>query len=42
MRMQGLSEEDAHKLIHRKSMDSCKTMKEIAETIILIGDIQKK
>ncbi len=39
MRRQGLGEEDAHKLIHKKSMDSCRTMKEISESIILIGDL---
>lgn len=42
MRMQGLSEEAAHKLVHKKSMDSCKTMKEIAESIILMDDLQRK
>ena len=42
MRMQNLSEEAAHKLIHKKSMDSCKTMKDVAESIILMDDLQKK
>lgn len=42
MRLQGFSEEAAHKLIHKKSMDSCKTMKEIAESIILMDDLQKR
>jgi GAF domain-containing protein len=42
MRLQNLSEEAAHKLIHKKSMNSCKTMKEIAESIILMDDFQKK
>lgn len=41
MRLQGLSEEAAHRLIHKKSMDSCKSMKEIAESIILMGEFQK-
>jgi len=41
MKMSNLSEEAAHKLIHKKSMDSCKTMKEIAESIILMDDLQK-
>ncbi len=42
MRMQNLSEEAAHRLIHKKSMDSCKSMKEIAESIILMDDLHKK
>lgn len=42
MRMQNLGEEAAHRLIHKKSMDSCKSMKEIAESIILMDDFQKK
>ena len=42
MRMQGLSEEAAHKLIHKKSMDSCKTMKDVAESIMLMDEFQKK
>jgi len=42
MRMQGLSEEAAHKLIHKKSMDSCKTMKDVAESIMLMDELQKK
>ncbi len=40
MKMQHLSEDAAHKLIHRKSMDTCKSMKEIAESILLMADIQ--
>ena len=40
MKMQGLSEDAAYKLIHRKSMDRCKTMKEIAESILLVADMQ--
>ena len=42
MRMQGLAEEEAHKVIHKKSMNSCKTMKEIAESIVLMDELQKK
>lgn len=42
MRMQGLGEEAAHKLIHKKSMDSCKTMKDVAESIMLMDEFQKK
>ncbi len=41
MKMQNLSEEAAHRVIHKKSMDSCKSMKEIAESILLLADIQK-
>jgi len=29
-------------LIHKKSMDSCKTMKEIAESIILMDELQSE
>jgi len=39
MRMKGLDEDVAHKLIHKKSMDSCKSMKEIAESIILMDEL---
>ncbi|MCA9393495.1 MAG: GAF domain-containing protein [Candidatus Omnitrophica bacterium] len=38
MRMNNLSEEAAHRLIHKKAMDSCKTMKDIAESIILMEE----
>ncbi len=41
MNMSNLNEAAAHKLIHKKSMDSCKSMKEIAESIILMDDLQK-
>ena len=41
MRMNSLSEEAAHRLIHKKSMDSCRSMKEIAESIILMDEIRK-
>ena len=41
MRMNNLSEEAAHRLIHKKSMDSCRSMKEIAESIILMDEIRK-
>lgn len=40
MKMQNLSEEEAHRVIHKKSMDTCKSMKEIAESILLLADIQ--
>ncbi|HQP10223.1 MAG TPA: GAF and ANTAR domain-containing protein [Candidatus Omnitrophota bacterium] len=42
MRLSGLSEEEAHKMIHKKSMDSCRSMKEIAESILLMDEFQKK
>ena len=41
MKMNGLSEETAYKMIHRKSMDSCRSMKDIAESILLMVDFQK-
>jgi signal transduction protein with GAF and PtsI domain len=41
MRLSKLSEEEAYRLIHKKSMDSCRSMKEIAESIILIDELQK-
>lgn len=40
MQMRNLSESAAHRLIHRKAMDSCKSMKEIAESIILMEELQ--
>jgi len=40
MEMNGLSEKAAHRLIHKKSMDSCKSMKEIAESIILMEEFK--
>ncbi len=41
MKLSNLGEDAAHKLIHKKSMDTCKSMKEIAESIILMDDLQK-
>ena len=41
MRMNNLSEEAAYKLIHKKSMDSCRSMKDIAESIILMDELRK-
>lgn len=41
MRMNNLSEDSAYKLIHKKSMDSCRSMKDIAESIILMDEFQK-
>lgn len=42
MRELGVSEDEAYKKIHKKSMDIRKTMREIAEAIILTSDIKKK
>lgn len=39
MRRKELTEDAAHKLIHKKAMDSCKSMKEIAESIILMDEL---
>lgn len=41
MRMNNLSEEAAYRMIHKKSMDSCKSMKDIAESIILMDELRK-
>lgn len=41
MKMNSLSEEAAYRLIHKKSMDTCKSMKEISESIILMAELQK-
>lgn len=41
MKMHQLNENDAYRMIHKKSMDSCKSMKTIAESIILMDDFQK-
>jgi signal transduction protein with GAF and PtsI domain len=42
MKELGASEDDAYKKIHRKSMDLRKSMREIAEAIILTSDLKKK
>ncbi|OGX10006.1 MAG: hypothetical protein A2Y03_06240 [Omnitrophica WOR_2 bacterium GWF2_38_59] len=42
MKMGSLNEQEAYKLIHKKSMDSCKQMKEIAESIILMEELQRQ
>jgi GAF domain-containing protein len=41
MRQQGLSEEASFRLIQRQAMDRRKTMKEVAEAVILSEEIQK-
>jgi signal transduction protein with GAF and PtsI domain len=40
MRLNNLGEEAAYKLIHKKSMDSCRSMKDISESIILMDELQ--
>jgi signal transduction protein with GAF and PtsI domain len=40
MKMRDLKEDAAYRLIHKKSMDSCRSMKEIAESIILMDELQ--
>ena len=42
MRSKKLTEEEAFKLIQRQSMDLRKSMREIAEAILLAGDIEKR
>jgi two-component system, response regulator PdtaR len=42
MRMSNLSEEAAYRMIHKKSMDTCRSMKEIAESLILMDEFQRK
>ena len=41
MRMNNLSEEAAHRMIHKKSMDTCKSMKEISESVILMDELRR-
>lgn len=41
MRMNSLTEEAAYRMIHKKSMDSCRSMKDIAESIILMDELRK-
>jgi len=42
MKELNIDESTAHKMIHKKSMDSCKPVKEIAEAIILAWEIRNK
>lgn len=42
MKETGMDEDRAYRTIHRKSMDTCRPMKEIAEAIILSSEIRKK
>lgn len=41
MKMNDLSEDAAYRIIHKKSMDTCRSMKEIAESVILMAELQK-
>ncbi|MDI6756722.1 MAG: GAF and ANTAR domain-containing protein [Endomicrobiia bacterium] len=41
MRDLAISEDEAYKIIQRKSMDTCRPMKEIAEAVILTYEIKK-
>ena len=41
MKMQGLTEDAAYRMINKKSMDSCRSMKDIAESILLMAEFQK-
>ncbi len=41
MKMNSLSEDAAYRLIHKKSMDTCRSMKDIAESVVLMSDLQK-
>ena len=40
MKMNNLSEEAAYRLIHKKSMDTCRSMKDIAESVILMAELR--
>ncbi|MCK5082302.1 MAG: GAF and ANTAR domain-containing protein [Candidatus Omnitrophica bacterium] len=42
MRSNNLDEDIAYSLIHKKSMDSRRSMKEVAESILLVSELQKK
>lgn len=41
MKESKMNEDEAYRIIHRKSMDTCKPMREIAEAIILAWDMKK-
>lgn len=41
MRMNNLTEQAAYSLIHKKSMDTCRSMKDIAESVILMDELQQ-
>lgn len=41
MKQNGLSEQEAHAFLNKKSMDSRKSLKEVAEAVILMEEIKK-
>ena len=41
MRLNNLPEESAYRMIHKKSMDTCRSMKDIAESIVLMDEFSK-
>jgi signal transduction protein with GAF and PtsI domain len=42
MKESKINEDEAYRIIHRKSMDTCKSMREIAEAIILAWSMKKQ
>lgn len=42
MKQHQIDEQMAHRMLHKRSMDSCRSMKDIAEAIILTEDIKSK
>ena len=42
MRSRGLTEEDVFKLIQQQSMDFRKSMREIAEAVLLAGELDQR
>jgi len=40
MKLHSLDEDKAYRMIHKKSMDSCRSMKDVAESIILMEEFQ--
>ena len=42
MQSRGISEEDSFRLIQRQSMDTRKSMREIAEAVLLAGELEKR
>ncbi len=41
MKLHHVSEDQAYRMINKKSMDTCKSMKDIAESILLMADFQQ-
>jgi AmiR/NasT family two-component response regulator len=42
MRSKHITEEDAFRIMQRQSMDTRRSMREIAEAILLAGDLDKR